>query len=224
MEESRKSKLCCRAFEYNVQCAILVVMPWVVAACSVGSAERSDIGSVPAVTSTASDTSELIRAINDGAQNDTVIVAAGTFELTEPLRPKPGMTIQGAGKGQTVIKNAPSWALRVDNFADSGTDFQSIACNSYLFSLPEKTTNLHITDMTLQGPGVLGAICGILPNGLEIARVEFRSFLWSAVRTFIMENANIHDNEFIDAGGWNAKAGFTGGALFLNYVKRKCSP
>ncbi|MEM7623201.1 MAG: hypothetical protein AAF235_08340, partial [Planctomycetota bacterium] len=36
---------------------------------------------------------ELINAVDNGSPGDLVVVGAGTFELTAPLRPKDGMTI-----------------------------------------------------------------------------------------------------------------------------------
>ncbi len=165
---------------------------------------------------------ELVDAVNNGAANDTVQIAAGTFELTAPLRPKPGMKIVGAGAGKTIVKNASSWAPGNAGLdSDEGAQLSGIRCDSYLVSLPEKTTDLSISDLTLTGPQMHGAICGILPNGLQLARLEFRQFLWSGVRAFILENAHIHDNVFIDAGGKSGvTTGSSGGGLFLTYVSK----
>ncbi len=165
---------------------------------------------------------DLVAAVNDGAENDVIDVGPGTFELTAPLRPKPGMNIRGSGMGVTVIRNAASWAPGIAGLErDEGASLPGLTCDSYLFSLAERTTNLRLSGMTLNGAELHGAVCGVLPNGLDLGNIEFKGFLWSAVRAFIMENARIHDNVFIDAGGKSGiTTGSTGGALFLTYTSK----
>jgi hypothetical protein len=162
---------------------------------------------------------DLVAAVNSGADNAIIEVGPGTFELTAPLRPKPGMIIRGAGKGVTIIRNAASWAPGNAGLElDEGAYLPGLTCDSYLFSLAERTTNLRLSEMTLTAPQLHGAICGVLPHGLELDNLEFKGFLWSAVRTFIMEGARIHDNVFENAGGRSGgTTGSTGGALFLTY-------
>jgi hypothetical protein len=165
---------------------------------------------------------ELVAAVNAGAPNSVVVVAAGTFELTAPLRPKSGMKIRGAGAGRTIITNAASWAPGITDLTkDEGAQINGIRCDSYLVSLPEKTINLTISDLTFTGPKMHGAICGVLPDGLELARLEFKDFLWSGVRIFIAQNIHIHDNTFIDSGGKSEiTQGSSGGGVFLTYVSK----
>ena len=48
-------------------------------------------------------TEALVAAVNDGAEGATIEIAAGTYVLKAPLEPKSGMTITGAGIGQTTV-------------------------------------------------------------------------------------------------------------------------
>ncbi|MGB7327220.1 MAG: hypothetical protein WBD31_20255, partial [Rubripirellula sp.] len=50
------------------------------------------------------DTTEaLIVAVRDGEEGQAIEISEGTYELSEPLEPKPGMTIRGAGMDKTII-------------------------------------------------------------------------------------------------------------------------
>ncbi len=169
-----------------------------------------------AVTSAA----ELVDAVNSGAAGATIDIAAGTFELTAPLHPKVGMKLKGAGMGKTILRNAASWAPGNAGLdGDGGATRSSIDCSKYLFDLGEGTTDLVISDLTLSGPTLHGAICGVTPNNLELTRIEFKTFLWAGLRTFIMTGAKIHDNVFFDAGNKaNVTSGSSGGALYLTYA------
>jgi hypothetical protein len=164
---------------------------------------------------------ELVNAVSNGAPGAIVKVAAGTYELTEPLRPKAGMKIEGAGIGKTILRNASSWKpgnAGLEN--DEGAILAGIDCSKYLLSLPQDTTDLTLSRMTLTGPEVHGGICGVNAHRLELFELEFRNFLWAGVRAFILDGAKIHDNTFFDSAG-KAKIteGSSGGALFLTYFK-----
>ena len=182
------------------------------------------LGSVALVSRPASaavtNAAELVNAVNNGEAGETIDIAAGTFELTAPLHPKVGMKLKGAGMGQTILRNAASWApgnAGLDQ--DEGVTRSGIDCSKYLFDLGEGTTDLVISDLTLSGPSVHGAICGVTPHNLELTRLEFKTFLWAGLRTFIMQGAKIHDNVFFDAGNKaNVTSGSSGGALFLTYA------
>lgn len=167
------------------------------------------------------DTKALVEAINNGQPGAQVVLAAGTFELTAPLRPRKDMKIRGAGVGLTTIRNAASWAPGNGGLSnDEGATRSAIVCDNYLFNLGENTTNVELSNLTMTGPQVHGAICGVTPHGLKLHHLEFKSFLWAGLRTFIMDNASIHDNSFFDAGNKsNVTTGSSGGGLFLTYTK-----
>ncbi len=164
---------------------------------------------------------DLVEAVNNGQPNTTVVIGAGTFELSAPLKPKTAMKLRGAGIGKTIIRNTASWTpgnAGLEN--DEGAQKSAIACNSYLVNLGENTTDVSLSAMTLTGPQLHGAICGITPHRLELMQLEIKFFLWAGLRTFIMDGARIHDNLFEDAGGKsNITTGSSGGGLFLTYTK-----
>lgn len=163
---------------------------------------------------------ELVAAVNDGAPGDVVIVSAGTFELSAPLRPKAGMEIRGAGMGATVIRNATGWQPGNGGLdQDEGATRESVDCGSYLIDLGADNADFTLSNLTLTGPQVHGGLCGHFLDGLEVHHVEFESFLWAGVRMFGLENALIYDNRFFDAGNKsNVTTGSSGGALFLTYT------
>ena len=159
----------------------------------------------------------LIDAINNGSENDVVTVGAGTFALDSPLQPKPGMVIQGAGVGRTIIMPSDSWTPSDTLLPDADTDHTSVVREAYLFDLGDKTRKVTIKDATLSGEGKLhGILYGNDCDGLELSNLQIRDVIWSGVRTFRMENALIHDVDFLNAGG---KFRVTGGALYLTWAR-----
>ncbi|MDX2021712.1 MAG: hypothetical protein SF187_15830 [Deltaproteobacteria bacterium] len=164
---------------------------------------------------------ELVKAVNEGQANATVTIAAGTFELTAPLTPKPGMKLKGAGAGNTIIKNAAAWAPGNAGLqSDEGATRTAIQCKSYLINLGENAMDVGIADLTLTGPQMHGAICGFNVTRLEVSGLEIKTFLWAGVRTYGLNDSKIHDNSFFDAGNKSMiTTGSSGGQLFLTYTK-----
>lgn len=167
---------------------------------------------------------ELVAAVNNGAANDTVLVAAGTYDLSASLAPKAGMIIQGAGAGQTILRPVSTWLPSTSNLPDNGTSATSCTPSAYLFNLGGND-GIKISGMTLDANAQLhGAIFGNNADNLEFFNLSIEDCLWSGIRTFLMGNSNIHDNAFIDAGGrWNAGSpgttgGTTGGGIYVTYM------
>ncbi|HYW79212.1 MAG TPA: right-handed parallel beta-helix repeat-containing protein, partial [Thermoguttaceae bacterium] len=82
-----------------------------------------------------------------------------------------------------------------------------------------------ISDMTLRGPQLHGAIFGWKNADLHLHHLRIQNTLWTGIRTFSMRGAKIHDCEFIDAGGrWKRggepglDGGITGGAIFAIWM------
>ena len=168
---------------------------------------------------------DLVNAVNNGLANATVTVGPGTFLLTAPLKPKAGMTIQGAGIGQTILTNDPSWSPSTVKLPEGGVTASSIETGAYLFSLATNTHGVTLSDMTLTGPELHGALYGYNTDNLHLHDLVIQDFRWSGIRTFAMDGANIHDCEFIDAGGaWSGGApatsgGITGGGMYVTWMK-----
>ena len=168
---------------------------------------------------------DLVNAVNNGAEGDTVEIAAGTFELSAPLEPKSGMTLKGAGMDKTIITHVSSWKPSSKTLPDPEMRTQGLDTSAYLVRLPEKAKDVTISDLTLTGPQLHGAIFAYSPENMHLHHLRLKEFQWASIRTFDMQNAKILDCEFIDAGGrWErgqpgTKGGITGGAIFAIWMK-----
>jgi len=184
---------------------------------------------IPAATAVAAtvnviNVTGLVIAVNSGAVGDTINIAAGTYELSAALTPKAGMTIKGAGIGLTVLTNAASWSPATTKLPDYGVQTSEIEPTAYLFSLTSGTHNITISDLTLTGPVLHGALYGNDNDNLHLYNLRLVDFRWCGVRIFRNDRARIHDNEFIDTGGhWNAgvsatSGGIAGGGIYATYM------
>ena len=185
------------------------------------------LASSPALASagmTVDTTAALIAAVRDGAEGATIEIAAGTFELEAPLEPKAQMTLKGAGMAKTVITNSSQWKPSTKTLPDPEMTTKGMDTNAYLIRLKDKATGITISDLTLHGPHVHGAIYGWEPHDLTLRQVRIKETLSSGLRTFGMKNARIYDCEFVDAGGrWDKgepgiKGGLTGGGIFAIWM------
>lgn len=165
----------------------------------------------------ATDSTSLVHAVNNGTADDAIFIGPGVFELTAPLKPKTGMTIRGSGRGVTVLTAADSWNPGIDGLPEHGLNPDSVNRQAYLFSLDNQTERITLSDMTLRGPRLHGALFGDHCDFLELHNLSIEDFLWSSIRTFSMSDAKFHDNVFINAGG--NFDGKTGGAVYMTWVK-----
>ncbi len=168
---------------------------------------------------------DLVKAVNDGAEGSTIIIAPGTYALSAPLEPKSGMTITGAGMDQTIITHVAEWKPATSTLPDPEMRTKGMDTNAYLIRLKDKAEKVTISGLTLLGPQLHGGIFGVDNTHLHIHAVRIKDTLWTGIRTFSMQHAKIIDNEFIDAGGrWEkgkpgVKGGITGGAIFAIWMK-----
>jgi nitrous oxidase accessory protein len=162
----------------------------------------------------------LAAAVRDGAEGATIRVAAGTYELEAPLLLKARMTLQGAGMDRTVLTHAPGWKPSTLTLPDPEMTTKGLDTQAYLVRLGDKAAGITVSDLTLRGPQLHGAIYGWDNADASFRRLRIQDTLWSGIRTFLLKGAKIHDCEFIDAGGrWERgqpglKGGITGGAIF----------
>ena len=178
------------------------------------------------ITSTAfageiiSNSAALVAAVRDGAEGSTIEIAAGTFELEAPLEPKAGMTLKGAGLDRTILTHVAAWKPSTKTLPDPEMTTKGMDTRAYLIRLKDKAAGITISDLTLRGPQLHGAIYGWDNQNLHLHHLRIQDTLWTGIRTFSMKGARIHDCEFIDAGGrWEKgepglKGGITGGAIF----------
>ena len=166
----------------------------------------------------------LIAAVRDGAEGTAIKIAAGTYELDAPLEPKAGMTLTGAGMDKTVITHVAGWKPSTATLPDPEMKTQGMDTRAYLLRLKDKAAGITVSDMTLRGPQLHGAIFGWDNRDLHLHHLRIKETLWTGIRTFSMKGAKIHDCEFIDAGGrWDhgapgVKGGITGGAIFAIWM------
>jgi nitrous oxidase accessory protein len=153
---------------------------------------------------------DLVRAVEEGEPGEVIRLAAGRFVLNAPLKPKEGMTIEGAGIGETLLVGADSWKPETDTLP--GEDDPE----AFLFSL-DRIHGVKISGMTLTGQHLHGAVYGNRCENVELFDLKLEKFLWSAVRTYGMSDFRVHDCEFLDAGGRYGHT--TGGALFMHWSK-----
>lgn len=168
------------------------------------------------------DTSEkLIAAVKSAGEGDTIELAAGKYEIAAPLELNSGVTLKGAGIDKTTITHVGSWKPSVKTLPDPEMKTKGMDTYAFLIRLNDKATDVTISDMTLLGTNMHGAIFAFRPDKLHVHDVRVKDTLWTGIRTFAMSNSKIIDCEFIDAGGrWKRggepgiKGGITGGAIF----------
>ncbi len=163
---------------------------------------------------------KLAAAVRDGAEGATIRVGAGTYELDAPLELKAGMTLQGAGMDTTLLTGAAAWLPSTETLPDPEMTTKGLDAQAYLIRMKEKAANITVSDLTLRGPKLHGAIYGRDNANARLSRLRIQDMLWAGIRTFGLKGSKIHDCEFIDAGGrWEkgqpgVKSGITGGAIF----------
>jgi hypothetical protein len=166
----------------------------------------------------------LVAAVRDGAAGLTIQIAAGTYRLDAPLEPRAGMSIRGAGIDKTIITHAAGWRPPTSTLPDPEMKTAGMDTRAYLIRLQDNAAGITISDLTLRGPQLHGAIYGWNNRNLHLHHLKVEDFLWSGIRTFLMHGARVHDCEFIDAGGrWERgqpglKGGITGGAIFAIWM------
>lgn len=163
---------------------------------------------------------KLAAAVRDGAEGATIQVAPGSYELEAPLELKAGMTLKGAGMDKTVLTHTAGWKPSTSTLPDPEMTMKGLDTSAYLLRLADKAEGITVSDLTLRGPQLHGAIFGRDNAKARLHRLRIQDFLSSGIRTFSLKHSKIHDCEFIDAGGrWEKgrpglKGGITGGAVF----------
>jgi hypothetical protein len=169
--------------------------------------------------------SALVAAVQDGAEGATVEIAAGTYALSEPLELKARMTLKGAGMDLTILTNSRDWKPGAQTLPDPEMKLEGLDTDAYLIRLKRDSAGVTISDLTLHGPLLHGAVFAWFPTDLHLHHLRIKDTRWSGVRTFGMKKARIHDCEFIDAGGrWDKgqpgiKGGITGGGIFAIWME-----
>jgi len=163
-------------------------------------------------------------AVAEAKSGAVIELAVGTFRLTQPLDVKGGVTLKGAGIGKTIVTSAESWSANPATLPDPETDRLKFDQTGYLIRCVNDTDNITISGMTLTGPRMHGAIFGVANKGLHFHDLRIADFMYSGIRTYIMQSAKIHDCTFENAGQrWDkgkpgVKGGITGGGIFAIWM------
>lgn len=172
------------------------------------------------------DAKALAAAVADAPAGTLIEIAAGTYELDGPLEPGSGVTLKGAGIGKTILTHTSGWKSSPKTLPDPEMTTKGMDTRAYLIRLADKSEGVTVSDMTLRGPRLHGAIFGWQPKDLHVHDVRIEETMWTGIRTFAMRNVKIVDCEFVDAGGrWKrggepgVKGGITGGAIFAIWMK-----
>ncbi len=166
----------------------------------------------------------LVAAVRDGAEGEMIEIAIGTFELDAPLELKAKMTLKGAGMDKTILTHTKSRKPSTKSLPDPEMTLDGLDTDAFLIRIKRDTAGVTISDMTLHGPQLHGAIFSWFHTGLHLHHVRIKETLWSGLRTFGMQKAKIHNCEFLDAGGrWDkgqpgVKGGNTGGGIFACWM------
>lgn len=167
---------------------------------------------------------ELVAAVEKGQDGETIELAAGTFALERTLELKAKMTLKGAGMDKTILTHAQSWKPSTATLPDPEMRLEGLDTDAYLIRLKRDTQGVTLSDMTLHGPHLHGALFAWFHTGLHLHHLRIKETLWCGVRTFGMKQAKIHDCEFVNAGGrWErgnrgVKGGITGGGIFACWM------
>lgn len=178
------------------------------------------LGAADAVTAVA----DLVATLSRAVSGDVVRVAAGRFQLERPIDVPAGVALKGAGVGRTILTHTPGWRAAAATLPDPETDVKTFDRSGYLVRLADKAAGITVSDMTLTGPQVHGAIFGFGNRGMHLHDLRIEGFMYCGIRTFGMADARIHDCVFVDAGRrWQKgepglRGGITGGGIFAVWM------
>ncbi|MFZ4507305.1 MAG: right-handed parallel beta-helix repeat-containing protein [Fimbriimonas sp.] len=155
----------------------------------------------------------LVAAVRDQPENSEIRIAAGVYRLNAPLDLKTGVRLIGAGIGKTTITHAETWKAGTATLPDPETNHEKFDRSGYLIRCVNDAKDIAVTDLTLKGPALHGAIFGFGNEGLNFHRLRIENFMSSGIRTYAMRRVKISGCTFVDAGQrWdNGKLGLTGG-------------
>ena len=166
----------------------------------------------------------LVAAVAEAKSGAVIELAEGTYRLTQPLDLKGGVTLKGAGIGKTIITHTESWQANPATLPDPETNHEKFDRTGYLLRCANDAKDITVSDLTLTGPQMHGAIFGVANKGLHFHDLRIADFMYCGIRTYAMSGAKIHDCTFEDAGQrWDngrpgVKGGLTGGGIFAIWM------
>lgn len=157
----------------------------------------------------------LLAAVLAASENTAIELAAGRFELREPLVLKSRTTLRGAGIGQTILTHAPEWKGNPATLPDPETNQKAFDRSGYLIHLADKATGITVSHLTLTGPQLHGAVFGSGNADIALHDLHIEDFQYCGIRTYSLKRTTIHDCTFVNAGQrWQkGQPGLTGGIV-----------
>lgn len=158
-------------------------------------------------------------------ENAVIELAAGRFELREPLVLKSGSTLKGSGIDQTILTCAAEWKGNPATLPDPETNQQKFDRSGYLIHLAYNGADITISGLTLTGPQLHGGVFGSGNTNPHLHDLKLQDFMYAGIRTYSMKGAKIHDCIFLNAGQrWKrgqpgVKGGITGGGIFCIWTQ-----
>lgn len=151
----------------------------------------------------------------------TLYLPPGTFEISESVQVGAGIDVLGAGAQKTTLTNAESLTFERADISDSEANVNSVNRAGYLLDFDRDADGSSVYDLTLTGEDMIGGVFADRADDLEIAYSELNRFLYSGIRTYSVTGSEIHNNEFINAGGRklnnSGNLGATGGGIFATF-------
>ncbi len=165
----------------------------------------------------------LVEAVAGGGT--AIELAAGTFRLPQPLDLRSGVTLKGAGIGKTIVTHAEGWQANPATLPDPETAHEKFDRTGYLIRCANDAKDIVVSNLTLTGPRMHGAIFGFGNEGLHFHDLRIQDFMYCGIRTYATKRMKIHDCTFVDSGQrWEdgqpgVKGGITGGGIFAIWLE-----
>ena len=145
-------------------------------------------------------TAEPIGTVEQAKAGDVIQLAAGTYTLSAPLVLPSGVTLQGAGTSETTITHSANWKPSTDALPKGEMRPNEANAAAYLIRLKDKATDIKVSNLSLRGPQMHGAIFGVSNSNITIHQLRIEDLLYCGVRFYFMKNSKILDCEFSGAG------------------------
>jgi hypothetical protein len=162
----------------------------------------------------------LLETLSKAPPGAVLELAEGTYRLPQQILISKNLTLKGAGIGKTILTNAENFMGNPATLPDPEIDHKRFDRSGYLIRMENDVSGITISDMTLTGPKLHGAIFGIANKDVQLHHLHIEDFMYSGIRTYTMQRVRIHDCTFVNPGmRWEKgqpglKGGITGGAVF----------
>ncbi|MEL7338515.1 MAG: right-handed parallel beta-helix repeat-containing protein, partial [Planctomycetota bacterium] len=123
-----------------------------------------------------------------------------------------------------MITHAAAWKPSTTALPKGEVRPEQADDSAYLIRLKDKATDITIENLSLIGPQMHGAIFGTRNQRVHLHHLRIENVLYCGIRTYFMRESQIHDCDFIGAGGkWKkggvpgTDGGISGGAIFVTW-------